>query len=106
MGYRPKRKRPHRCYTLAMVTRSLLLTSILAGLMGHATAQAVPLPSVPEQMKAPAGEEVILVGHATGSQIYGCDLAGGTYAWKLKAPDAELRDAHGAVIIYHFAGPA
>ncbi len=29
-------------------------------------------PEVPDNLKAPANEEVILVGHATGVQIYVC----------------------------------
>ena len=29
-------------------------------------------PEVPESLKAPAGEEVILTAHATGVQIYVC----------------------------------
>ena len=29
-------------------------------------------PEVPESLKAPASEEVILMGHATGVQIYVC----------------------------------
>ena len=32
----------------------------------------IPRPDVPDSLKAPAGEEVILVGHATGVQIYKC----------------------------------
>ena len=43
--------------------------------------------------------------HATGSQIYTCELTGGAYGWKLKAPDAELRDSQGTLIGHHFAGP-
>ena len=68
--------------------------------------QSVARPSVPEEIKAPSGEEVVLVAHASGSQIYNCAAAiDGTYAWKLKAPEAELRDSQGTPIGRHFAGP-
>jgi hypothetical protein len=71
-----------------------------------ALAQAIARPDVPEAIKAPAGEEVVLVAHATGSQVYTC-MAGadGKFAWTLKAPDAILHDKMGAVIGSHFAGP-
>ena len=61
---------------------------------------------MPDKIKAPAGEEVVLQVHASGSQIYvsqpGTD---GKLAWSLKAPEAELHDQQGAVIGRHFAGP-
>jgi hypothetical protein len=63
-------------------------------------------PEVPESLKAPAGEEVILKAHAKGVQIYTCQA--GTdqkFAWVLKAPEAELTDAAGKTIAHHFAGP-
>lgn len=62
---------------------------------------------MPEKIKAPAGEEVLLVAHAAGSQIYVCQAGpDGKMAWTLKAPDAELRDDKGAVIGSHYAGPS
>jgi Protein of unknown function (DUF3455) len=71
-----------------------------------AGAQSITRPSVPDQIQAPAGEEVLLVAHASGSQIYTCDRStDGAYTWKLKAPDAELRDSQGTLIGRHFAGP-
>jgi hypothetical protein len=62
---------------------------------------------VPDNLKAPANEEVILVGHATGVQIYVCQAGDGQEAaWVLKAPEAELTDASGKKIVHHFAGPS
>ena len=87
-----------------MTIRSLLLMTVLVVLAAWASAQEIPRPSVPDQIKAPANEEVILAAHATGSQIYTCALTDGAAAWKLKAPDAELRDSQG-IIGHHFAGP-
>ncbi len=64
-------------------------------------------PEVPESLKAPAGEEVILMAHATGVQIYVCQAETEQKpAWALKAPEAELTDATGKQIVHHFAGPA
>jgi hypothetical protein len=72
-----------------------------------ASAQKVFPPDVPTGIQAPSGEEVVLLAHASGSQIYTCQAgADSKFAWTLKAPDAELRDQEGKVIGSHFAGPA
>jgi hypothetical protein len=75
-------------------------------LLAGAVALGAAPPAVPESLKVPAGEQLLLQGHATGAQIYSCQASGGAApAWTLKAPDAELRDDKGTVIIRHFAGP-
>lgn len=72
----------------------------------QANQQKEPPPDVPDSIKAPAGEEVILSAHATGSQIYTCQAsADGKFGWTLKAPEAELRDRKDKVIGQHSAGP-
>jgi Protein of unknown function (DUF3455) len=53
----------------------------------------------------PAGEHLLLQLQATGVQIYSCTSDNGATAWKLKGPDAKLRDAKGADAGTHFAGP-
>jgi len=63
-------------------------------------------PDVPDNLNAPASEDVILVGHARGVQIYVCQNSEQKFAWALKAPDAELTDEKGNTIIHHSAGPA
>lgn len=66
----------------------------------------IPRPEVPEDLKPPVGEEVVLRAHAKGAQIYSCTAgADGKYAWTLKAPKAELFDDQGKSIGEHFAGP-
>jgi len=71
-----------------------------------ATGQAAPHPDVLDQIKPPAGEQLVIQLHASGSQIYVCQAgADGKFAWTLKAPEAELRDAQGAIVGRHFAGP-
>ena len=63
-------------------------------------------PDVPDTIAVPAGLEVVLYAHATGSQIYTCQpAADGKFAWALKAPDAELHDRKDKVIGTHSAGP-
>jgi hypothetical protein len=63
-------------------------------------------PDVPDVIAVPAGEEVILYAHATGSQVYTCQSAAdGKFAWTLKAPEAELHDRKDKVIGSHSAGP-
>ena len=63
-------------------------------------------PDVPDSIQAPTGEEVILLAHATGSQIYTCQFsADGKFSWTLKGPDAELKDRKDKVIGQHSAGP-
>ena len=78
-----------------------------AGLISVAVAQQkIASPEVPEELKAPASEEVVLKAHAKGVQIYSClALAGGKFNWELKAPKAELFDEQGNLIGEHFAGP-
>ena len=81
----------------------------VAALLCCARAIAAPsaLPAdVPEALRAPAGANLVLAVHASGTQIYVCTAAADDkFQWTLKAPDAQLRDAHGAVVGHHFAGP-
>jgi len=61
-------------------------------------------PEVPENLKAPADEQVILAAHATGVQIYVCQAgAEQKFGWVLKAPEAELADS--TLVVHHSAGP-
>lgn len=63
-------------------------------------------PAVPDLIKPPAGEELLLVAHARGFQIYVCRAdAAGQPAWTLKAPEALLYDQQGKVLGNHFGGP-
>jgi hypothetical protein len=87
-----------------------LILMLLASSLGVRTAHAekLPPPNVPDAIRAHAGEEVVLVAHASGSQIYTCRAGtDGKFSWTLKAPDAELRDKdnEGKIIGSHFAGP-
>jgi hypothetical protein len=73
----------------------------------HVTAQGYSHPDVPDKIKPPAGERLVLKAHASGVQIYVCKRgAEGTFSWTLKAPAAELLDDQGQVIGHHYGGPA
>ena len=68
------------------------LAAVLFFLPGFGAAR----PDVPESLKAPAGEDVILSAHATGVQIYVCQAeTEQKSAWVLKAPEAQLTDTTG-----------
>lgn len=77
------------------------------GLSVLAAAQSAPAPEVPEAIRVPAGERLVLETHASGSQIYVCGRGSdGKPQWTLKAPEAQLRDAQGKLVVHHTAGPA
>lgn len=78
----------------------LSLSSVAAGFLQEAPRD------VPESLKAPANERLVLHARAKGFQIYGCqEGAGQKFEWALKAPEAKLFDEKGTVIGTHFAGP-
>jgi uncharacterized protein DUF3455 len=85
--------------------RPLLITMLL-GIAALANGQGLSRPVVPDKIKAPSDENVILLARATGSQIYICQTGSdGKFAWSLKAPEAELHNEQGATIGRHYAGP-
>ena len=88
-----------------MITK-LLLIAALIGVVTRASGQGGARPDVPDKIKAPAAEEVVLLVHATGAQIYTCQTGtDGKPAWTLKAPEAELHDQQGRIVGRHYAGP-
>ncbi len=63
-------------------------------------------PHVPDLIKPPSGEDLVLIARAKGFQIYVCRTdATGQPAWVLKAPEALLYDEQGNVLGKHFGGP-
>src|SRR5437588_2817067 len=92
----------------AIAALSMLIfgTSFITAQGKDAPAKESP-PDVPDAIQVPAGEEVLLYAHATGSQIYSCQAgADGKFGWTLKAPEAELHDRKDKVIGKHSAGPS
>ena len=83
------------------------LPGSLASVQSKDSPQKESPPDVPDAIQAPASEEVVLLAHATGSQIYTCQAApDGRFGWTLKAPEAELHDRNDKVIGSHSAGPS
>jgi hypothetical protein len=72
-----------------------------------AAAQIAP-PQVPENLRDPATEVVLLKALGKGKQIYVCSAkpgADGQFAWVLDRPQADSMDDKGAVIGKHYKGP-
>lgn len=85
----------------------ILAASLLLFAAGPIPAQNLARPDVPAKLAAPVNEEVVLIVHASGSQIYVCQAGSDEkLSWTLKAPDAELADAKGKNIGHHSAGPS
>jgi hypothetical protein len=89
------------------VFRQIAKTTVLTlGILSLASAQKIARPNVPDSIKAPADEEVVLVAHASGEQIYKCTGdATLSLGWTFKEPKAQLFDSQGKVIGRHYAGP-
>lgn len=71
-------------------------------------AAPIPPPQVPDNLKAPAGQDVLLKALGKGTQVYVCKAAASDadrFEWVLARPDAGLFDESGARIGKHFAGP-
>lgn len=66
------------------------------------------LPDVPQNLKVPAGNALILTTLAKGVQIYVCQPKASDrtqFEWTLKAPEADLFNATGALVGKHYGGP-
>jgi hypothetical protein len=83
-----------------------VLLTLAALLAAPLTAHAKPAaPDVPTDLQVPDGNDVFLVGHAVGVQVYGCTLTASGTAWTLVAPRADLYGDRGQLLATHFAGP-
>src|SRR6266403_1539930 len=86
------------------------LSRLAVALMLAACASAPrPQPAaVPENLRVPDGQSLLLRAAARGVQIYTCKVKAAdpaAFEWVLEAPDAELFDQSGAKIGRHYAGP-
>jgi Protein of unknown function (DUF3455) len=64
--------------------------------------------ALPEYLRVPEGQTLLLRAAARGVQIYTCKAKAAepaAFEWILKAPEAELFDQTGAKIGRHYAGP-
>jgi hypothetical protein len=80
--------------------------TLLLAMAGIFFVPAADPQQVPQPLHPPAGEKLLLQVQGKGDQIYSCKEEAGTFAWGLKAPDAQLFDKDGKLFGKHFAGPS
>jgi hypothetical protein len=78
----------------------------MIGTLGCAAAMtafacATTLAQVPDNLKPPANERVVLKVTGKGTQIYKCQNS----QWVLEKPKADLIDEHGNTVGRHYEGP-
>ena len=81
-------------------------TILLVG-FGIAAAQSPP-PAIPEELKPPSTEAVLLRAAGVGKQIYSCNASPNDpshFEWVLARPEADLMNQAGEKIGKHFQGP-
>jgi hypothetical protein len=69
---------------------------------------APEFPKTPPELQVPPNSSLVLKARGKGAQIYECAAKPDdkkVFAWKLKAPDADLFDDKGEKVAHHFAGP-
>jgi hypothetical protein len=67
---------------------------------------SVAAQDIPQQLRPPANELLLILVHAKGDQVYICKADAAQFSWTLKAPDAKLFDEKGQSFGRHFAGPS
>ena len=86
---------------------SLLFAGLLAG-GSPIFCQDLAPSSIPDAIKAPATSKLTLTVTASGVQIYECRAKKDDptqFEWVLKAPAADLFDASGKKVGWHYGGP-
>jgi uncharacterized protein DUF3455 len=87
---------------------TLSRTAVLLLLASCASTPEPRPAAVPENLRVPDGQTILLRMAARGAQVYTCKAKNAepaAYEWVLKAPDAELFDQRGAKVGRHYAGP-
>lgn len=86
-----------------------VLGSMVALMLGGCASLPPPQKTgLPENLRVPEGQQLLLHAAARGAQIYVCKAKPAeplAFAWVLQAPEAELFDPSGAKIGRHYAGP-
>lgn len=90
--------------------RSLVALTLAAqlGALAGCASTGPGLPTVPDNLKVPAGQTLKLSVNATGVQIYECRASKNDptrFEWAFKAPEAQLFDGKGLKIGKHYDGP-
>jgi hypothetical protein len=94
----------HRSWLLvgSLVSITLVMTA------GGSQRKPISPPQVPNNIKVPDGQTVLLKALGKGVQIYHCMATvadPGKFAWSLTAPKADLTNEDGEKIAKHYAGP-
>jgi hypothetical protein len=95
-------KRTTRCPHLLIAGAATLALTVTIARPQLALADHVVPPTVPPALQVPAGNQVYLVGHATGTQNYACTAPN---TWTFVGPQATLTGDNGHQIATHFAVP-
>jgi hypothetical protein len=97
---------------LLFSTQVFFMTVIGSFSLVTASTLATPTspPPVPDSLKVPEGQTLLLKSMAQGSQIYACQPKQGAdvakqYEWVLKAPNAKLFDERNQLQGKHYKGP-
>jgi len=97
---------------MRMEIRKTTLRRVFCGWLGLGifalAAGDIQRPAVPNNLKVPHGQTVVLKALGEGVQIYTCGAKAGDrnqFEWVLKAPEADLVGDKGERIGRHYAGP-
>ena len=75
------------------------IVAAVAGALAHVAHAGPPEPVVPGGIEVTDGSKVFLVGHAVGVQIYSCNATPTGYSWAFVAPQANLYDDNGKLVV-------
>jgi hypothetical protein len=78
---------------LVIACAAALVLALAVALTLPAHADQVTPPSVPANLQAPQGNNVFLMGHATGTQNYICLPSATGFGWTFFGPQATLFNA-------------
>jgi hypothetical protein len=96
----------YRC--LALVIASTLAAGTLGPASARASGATARALDIPEVLRAPANQELMIELPARGVQVYECASSSEAvprFEWKFKGPEAELSDRAGRPMGTHYGGP-
>jgi hypothetical protein len=88
----------------SIIHKTLLASVFAAAAIAHAQLST----NVPDELKTPPDQVILLEFKAKGMQIYVCKSPQNNSLkseWIFKAPEADLYDTSGNIIGHHYAGP-
>ena len=94
-----------RVSVMTMLLVSVLALSFAIPAPQPAYADTITPPSVPDNIKVPAGNKAFMVGHAVGTQNYVCVPSGSSFRFVLFTPEATLFDGDGEQLTTHYFSP-